>query len=44
MWKYNINAVLARTIEDLYDKATHAVQINDSTGEQIRTALEVQQE
>ena len=33
MRKYNINANLVRTIESLYDKATSAVQMNDSMGE-----------
>ena len=32
MRKYNINANLVRTIEQLYDKATSAVQINGSIG------------
>ena len=31
MRKYNISANLVRTIEQLYDKATSAVQINGST-------------
>ena len=33
MRKYNISANLVRTIQQLYDKATSAVQMNDSTGE-----------
>ena len=34
MRKYNINANLVRTIEQLYDKATSAVQMNGSIGVQ----------
>ena len=33
MRKYNISANLVRTIEQLYDKATSAVQMNGSIGE-----------
>ena len=33
MWKYNICANLVRTIEQLYDKAAGAVQMNGSIGE-----------
>ena len=33
MWKYDISANLVRTIEQLYDKATSAVQMNGSIGE-----------
>ena len=39
MRKYNINirlsANLVRTTEQLHDKATSAVQMNDSTGENV---------
>ena len=37
MPKYNINASLVRTIEQLHDKATSAVQMNGSIGEWFRT-------
>ena len=37
MRKYNINANLLHTIEQLYDKVTSAVQMNSSTGEWFRT-------
>ena len=37
MRKYNISANLVRTIEQLYDKATSAVQMNGSIGEWFRT-------
>ena len=43
MLKYNINANLVRTIEQLYDKATSAVQMNSSTGEWFRTTVGVRQ-
>ena len=43
MRKYNINANLVRTIEQLYDKATSAVQMNGSIGEWFRTAIRVRQ-
>ena len=33
MRKYNISANLDRTIEQLYDKATSAAQMNGSVGE-----------
>ena len=36
--KYNISANLVRTIEQLYDKATSAVQMNGSIGEWVRTS------
>ena len=36
MRKYNISANLVRTIEQLYDKATSAVQMNGSIGEWYR--------
>ena len=39
MRKYNISANLVRTIEQLYDKATSAVQMNGSTGEWFRTTV-----
>ena len=43
MRKYNINANLVRTIEQLYDTATSAVQMNGSIGEWFRTAVGVRQ-
>ena len=43
MRKYNISANLVRTIEQLYDKATSAVQMNGSTGEWFRTTVGVRQ-
>ena len=43
MWKYNISANLVRTIEQLYDKATSAVQMNGSIGEWFRTTVGVRQ-
>ena len=43
MRKYNISANLARTIEQLYDKATRAVQMNGSIGEWLRTTVGVRQ-
>ena len=43
MRKYNISANLVRTIEQLYDKATSAVQMNGSVGEWVRTAVGVRQ-
>ena len=43
MRKYNIFAILVRTIEQLYDKATSAVQMNGSIGEWFRTTVEVRQ-
>ena len=43
MRKYNISANLVRTIEQLYDKATGAVQMNGSIGEWFRTTVEVRQ-
>ena len=43
MRKYNINANLVRTIEQLYDKATSAVQMNGSIGERFRTIVGVRQ-
>ena len=43
MRKYNINANLVRTIEQLYDKAASAVQMNGSIGEWFRTTVGVRQ-
>ena len=43
MRKYNISANLVRTIEQLYDKATSAVQMIGSTGEWFRTTVGVEQ-
>ena len=43
MRKYNISANLIRTIEQLYDKATSAVQMNGSIGEWFRTTVGVRQ-
>ena len=43
MRKYNISANLVRTIEQLYDKATSAVQMNSSIGEWFRTRVGVRQ-
>ena len=43
MWKYNVSANLVRTIEQLYDKATSAVQMNGSIGEWFRTTVRVWQ-
>ena len=44
MRKYNISANLVGTIEQLYDKASSAVQINGSIGEWLRTIVGVRQE
>ena len=41
--KCNISANLVRTIEQLYDKATSAVQMNGSIGEWFRTTVGVRQ-
>ena len=41
--RYNINANLVRTIEQLYDKATSAVQMNGSIGELFKTTIGVRQ-
>ena len=41
MRKYTISAYLVRTTEQLYDKATSAVQMNDSIGERFRTTVGV---
>ena len=43
MGKYNISANLVLTTEQLYDKATSAVQMNDSIGEWFRTTVGVRQ-
>ena len=43
MRKYNISANLVRTIEQLYDKTTSAVQMNGSIGEWFRTPVGVRQ-
>ena len=43
MRKYNISANLVRTIEQLYDKATSAVQMNCSIGEWSRTTVGIKQ-
>ena len=43
MRKYNTSANLVRTIEQLYDKATSAVQMNGSIGEWFRTTVGVRQ-
>ena len=43
MRKYNISANLVRTTEQLYDKATSAVQMNGSIGEWFRTTVGVRQ-
>ena len=43
MRKFNISANLVRTIEQLYDKATSAVQMNGSIGEWFRTTVGVRQ-
>ena len=43
MLKYNISANLVRTIEQLYDKATSAVQMNGSIEEWFRTTVGVRQ-
>ena len=44
MRKYNISANLVRTIEQLYDMATSAVQMSGSMGEWFRTTVQVRQE
>ena len=43
MRKYNISANLVRITEQLYDKATSAVQMKDSIGEWFRTTVGVRQ-
>ena len=42
-WGSTISANLVRTIEQLYDKATSAVQMNGSIGEWFRTTVGVRQ-
>ena len=39
MWKYNISANLVHAIEQLYNKATSAVQMNGSIGEWFRSTV-----
>ena len=41
--KYNISANLVCIIEQLYDNATNAVQMNGSIGEWFRTTVRVRQ-
>ena len=43
MQKYNISANVVRTTEQLYDKATSAVQVNGSMGEGFRTTVGLRQ-
>ena len=43
MRKYNISSNIVRTIEQLYDKVTSAVQMNGSIGEWFRTTVGVRQ-
>ena len=43
MRRYNVSANLVRSIEQLYDKTTIAVQMNDSIGEWYRTPVGVRQ-
>ena len=43
MRKYNSSANLDRTIEQLYDKATSAVQMNGSIGKWFRKTVGVRQ-
>ena len=43
MRKYNISANLVLTTEQLYDKATSAVQVNNSMGERFRPKIGVRQ-
>ena len=43
MRKYNINANRVSTTEQLYEKATSAVQMNGSIGEWFRTTVGVRQ-
>ena len=43
MQKYNISAILVRTMEQLYDKAASAVQMNGSIGERFSTTFRVRQ-
>ena len=43
MRKYDVSANLVRTTEQLYDKATSAVQVNGSIVEWFRTTVGVRQ-
>ena len=43
MREYNVSVNLVRTTEQLYDKATSAVQMNGSMGEWFRTAVGLRQ-
>ena len=43
MWKYNISSNLVRTTEQLYEKATCAIQMNGSMREWFRTTVGVRQ-
>ena len=43
MWEYNISANLVCTTEQLYDKATSAVQMNGSMEEWFRTTIRLRQ-
>ena len=43
MRKYNVSANLIRTTEQIYDKATSAVQINGSIVEWFRATVRVRQ-
>ena len=43
MRKYNINTVQVHTTEQLYGKTTSAVQVNSSTGKQVRTTVDATQ-
>ena len=43
MRRYNISANLVRTIKQLYDKATSAIQMNGSKAEWFRTTVGVRQ-
>ena len=43
MRKYNISENLVHTIEQLYDKATSAVQMNGNIGKWFRTTIGVRQ-
>ena len=40
---YNINGALIRSIQNLYDKATSAVELNGKTGDWFRTTVGVRQ-
>ena len=43
MRKYNISTNLVRTMEQIYDMATSAVQMNGSLGESLRASVGVRQ-